>query len=108
MAQFFISYSRVDHTFVKDFVEQLRDMFPQHSTWYDGSLHGGDHWWQEILKQIDQCDIFIYLLSNESVTSPYCQAEFREAQRLQKSIITVQVRDRTTLSPELSEIQYVD
>ena len=74
MAHLFVSYSRVDQAFTKNFVEQLREMFPQHTVWYDGSLHGGDRWWQEILAQIAACDIFIYLLSNESVTSLYCQA----------------------------------
>jgi hypothetical protein len=52
--------------------------------------------------------VFIYLVSNESVTSPYCQAEFAEALRLRKVIVTVQVRDKTRLSDELNEIQYVD
>jgi hypothetical protein len=83
-------------------------MFRTYPIWYDDQLLGGDKWWDEILKQIAQCDIFIYLLSNDSVSSPYCQAEFAEARRLQKQIITVQIRDRTKLSDELSDIQYVD
>jgi len=108
MAHLFVSYSRVDSDFTEEFVRRLGRMFPQHTLWHDGSLHGGERWWQKILAEIARCDIFIYLLSNESVTSPYCQAEFAEARRLQKRIITVQVRDRTKLSGELSEIQYVD
>ncbi len=40
--------------------------------------------------------------------SPYCQAEFNEARRLQKRIVTVQIRDRTELTDELDDIQYVD
>jgi hypothetical protein len=106
--QFFISYSRVDRPFTERFVSRLRRMYPKHHVWYDDELLGGDIWWDEILDQIAACDIFIYLLSNESVTSPYCHAEFTEARRLQKRIITVQVRDRTKMPPELSDIQYVD
>jgi formylglycine-generating enzyme required for sulfatase activity len=48
------------------------------------------------------------VLSNESVQSKYCQAEFDEARRLVKQIITIQARDRTKLSGELADIQYVD
>ncbi len=110
MPRIFISYSRVDNMDggVKYFVERLRKARPGDVVWWDEELRGGDVWWREILSQIDQCDIFIYLLSNESVNSPYCQAEYFEAQRLQKLILTVQVRGRTEIPEELSEIQYVD
>ncbi|MCD4685758.1 MAG: SUMF1/EgtB/PvdO family nonheme iron enzyme [Anaerolineae bacterium] len=53
-------------------------------------------------------DIFIYVLSNEAVQSKYCQAEFEEARRLQKCIITIQARDRTKLTGALGDIHYVD
>jgi len=82
MARIFISYSRVDKTFTERFEARLRRMFPDVPVWYDDHLYGGQNWWNEILGQIAKCDIFIYLLSNESVTSPYCQAEFTEARRL--------------------------
>ena len=108
MPQLFISYSRVDTETTERLVERLRRVYGLPNVWYDDELHGGMRWWQAILNQIAQCDVFIYLLSNESVTSPYCQAEFTEAKRLQKPIVTVQIRDRTRLSDDLSEIQYVD
>ncbi len=104
----FISYSRVDKQFTELFITRLRHMFPDVEIWYDDELHGGERWWDEILHQIAACDVFIYLLSNESVQSPYCQAEFTEARRLQKRVITVQIRDRTNLTDELDDIQYVD
>lgn len=104
----FVSYSRVDKPFTERFVTRLRRMYRSDEVWYDDELLGGDVWWEEILDQIAACDIFIYLLSNESVNSPYCQAEFAEARRLQKRIITVQVRDRTKMVGELNDIQYVD
>ncbi|HEX2907947.1 MAG TPA: toll/interleukin-1 receptor domain-containing protein, partial [Phototrophicaceae bacterium] len=108
MPHIFISYSRVDKAFTERFVTRLRRMFRNYKVWYDAELHGGDQWWDAILAQVEACDLFIYLLSNESVTSPYCQAEFAEAQRLQKRIITVQVRDRTKLTGNLGDIRYVD
>ena len=108
MAHIFISYSRVDRDFTDRLVDRLRRVYGLSNIWYDDELHGGDHWWAEILRQIVACDVFVYLLSNEAVTSPYCHAEFVEATRLQKPIVTVQIRDRTQLSAELSQIQYVD
>gem|GEM_PF-4385054 len=108
MPKFFISYSRVDKHFVAKFEPLLRRIIPDSSVWYDDKLDGGDKWWDEILKQIAECDIFLYLLSNESVQSVYCQAEFTEACRLQKNIITIQIRDRTELTDELKDIHYID
>ncbi len=108
MVKLFISYSRVDTAFAELIVERLRRVYGLPNVWYDDELHGGQRWWKAILEQIAACDVFVYLLSNDSVTSPYCQAEFAEALRLQKPVVTVQVRDKTRLSDELSEIQYVD
>ncbi len=108
MTKLFISYSRVDTEFTERIVERLRRVYGLPNVWYDDELHGGQHWWNRILEEVTACDVFVYLLSNESVTSPYCQAEFTEARRLQKPIVTIQIRDKTNLSDELSEIQYVD
>jgi hypothetical protein len=108
MVTIFVSYSRVDVEITQDVVTHLRRVYGLPNVWYDDEIHGGQRWWKAILEQIGACNVFVYLLSNESVTSPYCKAEFTEARRLQKPIVTVQVRDRTKLSDDLSEIQYVD
>jgi hypothetical protein len=108
MPTIFISYSRVDKPFVEKLARRLRRAYPNNSIWFDEGLYGGDIWWAEILEQIAVHDIFIYVLSNESVQSEYCQAEFQEATRLQKIIITVQARDRTQLTDGLSHIHYTD
>lgn len=89
----------------------LRRMRPQWHIWYDQAPDGllaGDKWWDEILDALALSDIFIYILSNESVNSRYCQAEFEEARRLQKRIITIQARDRTQIAGNLADIQFVD
>ncbi len=48
------------------------------------------------------------MASNESIESKYCRVELTEAQRLQKSIIIIQARDRTQLVEDLQDIHYVD
>ena len=106
MVRIFISYSRVDRPFVDRLVPLLDKVYD--SVWFDENLHGGQEWWKEILHHITACDIFIYLLSNESLASRYCRAELEEAQRLHKKILPVLVRAQTRIPEDLSEIQYVD
>jgi formylglycine-generating enzyme required for sulfatase activity len=111
VAQIFLSYSRVDLAFVERLYSRLQHMFPDIPVWYDKSPHGllgGDNWWQTILDAIGMSTVFIYILSNESVNSIYCQAEFAEARRLQKRIITIQSRDRTEIPDGLGDIQFID
>lgn len=117
MARIFISYSRADRQFIDQFILLIRRVYGNDSTWFDDNIHGGDDWWQMILNEIAECDIFVYLISNEALESPYCQAELREALRLNKLILPVIVR---RLKPEyprgiddalavvLPRTQYVD
>jgi formylglycine-generating enzyme required for sulfatase activity len=110
MAKFFVSYARIDVVLAEQIIEVLRQRYGHANVWYDQELHnrGGENWWEEILDAIDEADIFVYLLSKESVESPYCQAEFIEAQRLQKRLIFIQVRDRTPLPDMIASRQYAD
>jgi hypothetical protein len=105
MIKIFISYSRIDKPFLQGFVPIVD---AEYSVWFDEQLLGGDDWWQEILHQINQCHIFIYLLSNESIQSPTCEKEYTEAKRLQKPIITILTRSNTEIPHELRKIQYID
>ena len=108
MAQIFISYSRVDRPFVDNFLPLLHEVYGYSSIWFDAELHGGQVWWDEILSQIARCDIFVFLMSNESLASTYCLAELAEARRLGKLILPVQIRARTTIPDDLTTIHYVD
>ena len=92
MARIFISYSRADRPFVDDLVLLLRRVYGHDGLWYDDDIHGGEDWWQTILAEIAACELFVYLISNDSLASPYCQAEMREALRLRKQILPVIVR----------------
>jgi hypothetical protein len=85
MAQIFISYSRSDEQFVERLLPLAKRLFPDYEFWYDDHISGGEDWWQRILDEIDRADLFIYLLSNESLESTYCQADFQEARRLRKN-----------------------
>jgi hypothetical protein len=82
LSQVFTSYSRVDAEFVAIFIRRLQRAFPELTIWYDRAPHGligGGNWWVDILTAIGASDVFMCILSNESVNSLYCQAEFAEA-----------------------------
>jgi len=115
MARIFISYSRADRAFVEELVPLLRQVLPEYDVWYDDQISGGEDWWRRILVEIGLCDLFVYLLSNDSLESPYCQAEFREALRLRKACLPVIVRPKTDVgrtAPELATVirtlQWID
>lgn len=115
MTQLFISYSRADRSFVDEFVRFLRRVYGMENVWFDNEIYGGTDWWEMILSRIAACDVFIYLLSNESIRSTYCQAECREALRLHKPTLPIVIEPQTaleTLPDDLQElvsrIQYVE
>jgi formylglycine-generating enzyme required for sulfatase activity len=116
MARIFVSYSRADRQFADEFVSLLRRVYGHDSLWFDDDIHGGADWWRLILQQVTDCELFIYLISNDALQSPYCQAEFREALRLHKQVLPVIARPKTQypgsmpddLATSLLRTQYVD
>ncbi|MCA0453029.1 MAG: SUMF1/EgtB/PvdO family nonheme iron enzyme [Chloroflexi bacterium] len=100
----FVSYARVD----KPFCIQIVDTLDVHETWYDQRLYAGQNWWKEILRRLDWCESFVYLLSPDSIASEYCNKEFELAQSLGKHIVPVLIRSDVVLPDNLKDMQYVD
>ncbi len=100
----FVSYARVD----KPFCVQVVNTLDVHETWYDQRLYAGQHWWKEILRRLDWCEGFIYLISTESLDSEYCRREFELARKLGRHIFPVLIQNGVVLPPELAELQYAD
>ncbi|MGQ9889217.1 MAG: SUMF1/EgtB/PvdO family nonheme iron enzyme [Aggregatilineales bacterium] len=100
----FISYARVD----KSFCIQIVNMLDVHDTWFDQRLYAGQHWWKEILRRLDWCEGFVYLLSPESVASEYCRREFELAMGLGRHIFPVLIHEGTDIPAPLRDIQYAD
>lgn len=100
----FVSYARVDKPYCIRIIETLH----AHDVWYDQRLYAGQDWWKEILRRLDWCEVFIYLLSPDSVASLYCRRELEIALRLKRDIIPVLINRETVLPEKLSEWQYVD
>jgi len=86
----FISSSQSDRSLTNRLSDYLRRAYDE--VWFDENRYGGEAWWDNVLWNIKACDIFLYLLSPASMRSPYCIAEYQEAQRLQKQIVLVAIR----------------
>jgi TolB protein len=102
----FISYSRSDKAVAHGIVPLLQEVYD--NVWIDVELKGGDLWEREIMTRIRDADIFLLLISQESLTSKYVQEELDEARRRSKPILPVLIQPGVAIPPDLSPIQYVD
>ncbi|MEI7868659.1 MAG: toll/interleukin-1 receptor domain-containing protein [Candidatus Methylumidiphilus sp.] len=109
MSNIFISYNRNSEAIVKTLADDIEAL--GHNPWFDQELSGGQAWWEQILKQIRDCDVFILILSPESLDSVACKREYGYAVDLGKPTLPILVADGVStnlLPPELSKIQFVD
>jgi len=112
----FISYSRKDKDLLEKLYPQITATYPNDKIWYDKDLQGGEDWWKSIVTQISECDIFLLLVSPDSITSRICQEELQEAIERDKAILPVCIRlsdddiDNMPgyLSAELKKTHYID
>jgi len=100
----FVSYAREDKPYCIRIIETLQ----AHDVWYDQRLYAGQDGWKEILRRLDWCEVFLYLLSPDSVTSQYCRRELELALRLKRDIIPVLITRETALPENMRDWQYVD
>jgi formylglycine-generating enzyme required for sulfatase activity len=86
MTQVFISYSRKDLIFIERLADDLGAAGLE--VWYDLSgLDGGTRWGQEIQSAIQKSQIFVVVLSPNSIESQWVEREFMYADSLKKKII---------------------
>ncbi|MBZ0297950.1 MAG: SUMF1/EgtB/PvdO family nonheme iron enzyme [Anaerolineae bacterium] len=104
MMKIFISYARID----KSHCLQIANLLEMHKVWHDQRLYAGQHWWKEILRRLEWCDGFVYLISSDSLASEYCQNELEIAQSLGRYIFPVIIEKGIEIPPHLAELQYTD
>ncbi|NES66003.1 MAG: TIR domain-containing protein, partial [Okeania sp. SIO2D1] len=105
----FVSYSRADSDFARQLNEALQTQGK--TTWFDQeSIATGTDFQQEINRGIEQSDNFLFIISPESVNSPYCADEVEYAKSLNKRFVTVLHRkvNPAELHPELAKVQWLD
>lgn len=102
----FVSYSRHDSKVVKELIRGLEAA--RKGVWVDQALHGGDSWWDVILKTIRESDVFVLALSDESLQSKPCRAELGYALALGIPILPVQVGATSSLrTTQVANLQIV-
>ncbi len=91
----FISYRSLDSDKVDALVARLRTLKNPDGTttyyiWQDKtSIPVGQDWWQAIVQGIIDCDIFVYMISHESVTNINCRAELSYARKRNRPVIPI-------------------
>ncbi|HXS94144.1 MAG TPA: toll/interleukin-1 receptor domain-containing protein [Candidatus Limnocylindrales bacterium] len=120
----FVSHSGQDHQFVHKFAVDLCDYGVD--AWYSQwEIKAGDSIPERIGRGLEDCEFFIYVLSNNSISSPWVQAELetaigrKMAGKVQK-IIPIKIDDcdkcppmigslnRVTFTPETYELRLKD
>jgi len=102
----FISYAHDDDAAVRAIVDLLR--VGGHDPWFDAWLLPGQDWQAELLKAIQGCKAFVYMLSPRAVESAWCQWEFGKAVQMGKRVLPVLLEAGTPLPAVLGHTQYVD
>lgn len=109
MSIIFVSYSRHSEGIARSLVNDLDQL--GRMVWFDQDLTGGQAWWDQILAKVRECDVFIFVLDQKSLSSVACKQEYLYAADLGKSILPILVADGISanlLPPQLSQIQFVD
>ncbi|WP_020528397.1 TIR domain-containing protein [Flexithrix dorotheae] len=103
----FISYSRADGDFARKLNEALQ--IQGKTTWFDQeSIASGSDFQTEIFHGIESSDNFLFIISPDSVKSPYCADEVEYAHRLNKRFVTINHRKTPYLHPTLAAVQWID
>lgn len=104
----FISYARRDLEVVTRLHGDLERAGL--AAWFDNDVHAGERWWDRILDQVQACDLFLFVISPDSIRSRSCRAEVAFAAELGRPMLPVLVRDtRIDLAPgPIAVTQYVD
>ena len=106
MARVFVSYSTDDLNFVQDFVQTL--MSNGVDIWWDkSSLQGGDDWQEDIEQAIENCEIYMVLLSPNSIRSDWVKKEYTCAMDRNKEVIPILYQD-CKVPIALIDINYID
>ena len=107
MRQLFISYARENKADVEALVRDLDALGYQ--AWFDFALRGGQSWWEEILRRIADSDVFVAVVSEQTLNSVACKRELEWALALNKPILPLAVQRLPEALPRaLSMRQIID
>jgi len=90
----FVSHSHIDNDFGTKLAQDLRRVLGDESAaWYDVlGLQGGETWWDKIVEELLARDVFIVVLSPDSMNSPWVRREINMALNEGKLIVPILYR----------------
>lgn len=109
MTQVFLSYSDHDRPFMEDIRKVLmRESFTVWTNTQD--IKTGSDFQEAINRGIEEADNLVYMISPDSLRSPYCQAEIEYARQLNKRIIPLLIRptEMQEIPAELRSLQFIN
>ena len=111
MSDVFISYSRKDIAFARLLQESLQQS--QIDTWIDWErIPVGEKWWKEICEAIENANVFMFIISKNSIGSNVCKDEIYHALKNNKRIIPIIVDNLkpdaiNEFAPELPQFNWI-
>lgn len=105
----FVTYSRSSQQEVASLVKDLEEL--GHEVWFDRDLSGGQSWWNNILSQIRDCEIYVFAIAKDAIDSTACIRELKYAEALGKAPLPVLIKNDVSmaLAPRyISNVQYAD
>jgi Tol biopolymer transport system component len=105
MSHIFISYAHKERPVVEALFKPLARVYQ--NVWFDRELTGGDVWWERIVKQIEDSDIFLIVLSELWLRSDWSKREYEQAVSVGKKLLPIRIED-IKLPQFLDKLQYVD
>lgn len=95
MIKLFISYRSLDSAKVDAIVARLKtltnpDGTPRYQIWQDKTgIRPAQDWWEAIVDAIIDCNVFVFMMSHESVKNTNCRAELNYARRRNRPVLPV-------------------
>jgi len=86
----FISYQRQQQPQIEELAAALTKT-GAYEVWFDQELQGGQKWWEEIIRRIDNANVLILALSQSYFTSDYCRREWQYAHDRNKVLIPIKI-----------------
>ncbi|MBL8811629.1 MAG: toll/interleukin-1 receptor domain-containing protein [Planctomycetaceae bacterium] len=110
----FLSYSHKDEKELNRLNVHLADLRQSNliETWYDRQISAGSQWKPEILRELDQADVILFLVSPDFIASDFCRLveTVRALQREREGaalVIPIALKPVATFPKELAHIQGV-
>jgi len=105
----FVTYSRSSQREVASLVKDLEEL--GHEVWFDKDISGGQSWWDDILNQIRNCEVYVFAIAKDAIDSTACMRELKYAEALGKAPLPVLIKNDVSLAiaPRyIANVQYVD